>query len=178
MAFRLFLDLSLHSPLPDPSLLTYFRKRLGPEAHQQIFQDLIAQARQLGLVKDRAAAQGRDPRPGQYRGPLDLGPGGPGARPTPGGGLSLTPRSGWPGAREVLRLREATADLPDAERLVHRVAHLRTLVAWAEELLPPASRRSPRWTRAAAAAPGLGPGPQGPPRSRQSRGPGQSDQRA
>ena len=38
MAFRLFLDLSLHSPLPDPSLLTYFRKRLGPEAHQRVFQ--------------------------------------------------------------------------------------------------------------------------------------------
>ena len=53
MAFRLFLDLGLHSPLPDPSLLTYFRKRLGPEAHQRVFQELITQARQQGLVKDR-----------------------------------------------------------------------------------------------------------------------------
>ena len=52
-AFRFFLDLGLHSPLPDPSLLTYFRARLGPETHQRVFQDLVGQARQLGLVKDR-----------------------------------------------------------------------------------------------------------------------------
>src|SRR5690242_631982 len=44
MAFRFFLDLGLRSPLPDPSLLTHFRARLGPEAHQRVFQDLIAQA--------------------------------------------------------------------------------------------------------------------------------------
>ena len=29
MAFGCSFDLGLHSPLPDPSLLTYFRKRLG-----------------------------------------------------------------------------------------------------------------------------------------------------
>ena len=38
---------------------------------------------------------------------------------------------------EVIRLRSGTVDLPDAERLAHRVAHLRNLVAWAPELLPP-----------------------------------------
>ena len=53
MAFRLFLGLSLHSALPDPSLLTSFRQRLGAATHHQVFQELIAQARRLGLVKDR-----------------------------------------------------------------------------------------------------------------------------
>src|SRR6478609_5117324 len=32
MAYRYFLGLSLHSALPDPSLLTYFRRRLGAAA--------------------------------------------------------------------------------------------------------------------------------------------------
>ena len=42
LAYRFFLGLSPHSPLPHHSLLSHFRDRLGPEAHQRIFQDLIA----------------------------------------------------------------------------------------------------------------------------------------
>src|SRR5690349_16881958 len=53
MAFRYFLDLSLKSPLPDHTSLTKFRNRLGVEKHQQIFEDVVAQARAHGLVKDR-----------------------------------------------------------------------------------------------------------------------------
>jgi transposase len=53
MAFRYFLDLSLKSPLPQHTLFTKFRKRLGVEKHQRIFEDVVAQARTHGLVKDR-----------------------------------------------------------------------------------------------------------------------------
>src|SRR6516162_2521686 len=53
MAYRYFLDLSLHSPLPHHTLFTYFRQRLGVERHQQIFDALVGQAREHGLVKDR-----------------------------------------------------------------------------------------------------------------------------
>jgi transposase len=143
MAFRFFLDLSLRSPLPDPSLLTYFRARLGPAAHQQIFQDLIAQARRRGLVKDRLrlkdathvlaniavpstltlVAQARDQL-------LEA------ARP-------FAPERVAQEQAEAQRLRQATADLPDAERLLHRVTHLQTLVAWADELLPPPDPTAP-----------------------------------
>ena len=35
---------------------------------------------------------------------------------------------------EAERLRQATADLPDVDRLAHRVAHLRAIVAWADAL--------------------------------------------
>src|SRR5271170_2681700 len=41
LAFRFFLDLGLRDQLPDPSLMTHFRKRLGVDLHQKIFQDLI-----------------------------------------------------------------------------------------------------------------------------------------
>src|SRR5207247_9495980 len=45
VAYRLFLGLSLKSPLPHHSLLTYFRQRLGPERMQAIFDALVGQAR-------------------------------------------------------------------------------------------------------------------------------------
>ena len=52
MAYRCFLDLSLHSSLPHHTLLTYFRQRLGMERHQQVFDAVVAQAREHGLVKE------------------------------------------------------------------------------------------------------------------------------
>jgi transposase len=53
VAYREFLGLSMTSPLPHPSLLSYFRSRLGAEIHGKIFNDIVAQAREHGLVKDR-----------------------------------------------------------------------------------------------------------------------------
>lgn len=53
VAYREFLGLGLESELPDPSSLSYFRGRLGVETHQRIFQDVLSQAREQGLVKDR-----------------------------------------------------------------------------------------------------------------------------
>src|ERR1700730_5600621 len=53
IAHRLFLGISLKSPLPHHTLLTYFRQRLGPERLQAVFDNLVGQARRLGLVKDR-----------------------------------------------------------------------------------------------------------------------------
>src|SRR5437764_347121 len=50
MAYRFFLGLSLHSPLPHPTLLTYFRQRLGVTRHQQVFDAVVGQARERGLV--------------------------------------------------------------------------------------------------------------------------------
>src|SRR2546427_8587930 len=48
VAFRLFVGISLKSPLPHHTLLTYFRQRLGPERLQQVFDILVGQARRLG----------------------------------------------------------------------------------------------------------------------------------
>lgn len=53
VAYRYFLDLSVTSPLPVPSLLSQFRTRLGVERHQGLFDGIVAQARQQGLIKDR-----------------------------------------------------------------------------------------------------------------------------
>ena len=137
MAFRLFLDLSLDSPLPDPSLLTYFRKRLGPEVHQRVFQELITQARQQGLVKDRLRLKDATHVLANIAVPTTLVLVAQARGQLLDAALPYAPERVSQEQAEVIRLRTATADLPDAERLAHRVAHLRTLVAWAEELLPP-----------------------------------------
>ena len=53
VAFRFFLDLSVESPLPVPSLLSQFRTRLGEERFTRVFNEILRQARAQGLVKDR-----------------------------------------------------------------------------------------------------------------------------
>jgi transposase len=137
MAFRLFLDLSLHTPLPDPSLLTYFRKRLGPETHQRVFQELISQARQKGLIKDRLRLTDATHVLANIAVPTTLVLVAQARGQLLDAALPYAPERVEKEQAEVIRLRSATADLPDVERLAHRVAYLRTLVSWAEELLPP-----------------------------------------
>jgi IS5 family transposase len=53
VAFRLFLHLSLEDSLPDPSLLSVFRKRLGRERFQAIFNRSVTVAVERGLVPGR-----------------------------------------------------------------------------------------------------------------------------
>jgi hypothetical protein len=57
---------------------------------------------------------------------------------------------------EAARVRTSTADLPDQERLLHRVNHLRSIVAWVEGLLkagePPSSAADLAWLRLRAAS--------------------------
>jgi transposase len=134
IAYRLFLGLSLKSPLPHPTLLTYFRQRLGPQRLQPVFDALVGQARQLGLVKDRLrlkdathiianlavpsairlVAEARDRL-------LD----------------AVRPFAAERAAEEDRRaeaIRLGTEDAKDEDRLVQRVAHLRAVLAWAEEV--------------------------------------------
>src|SRR2546426_7728052 len=53
LAFRFFLDLPLNAVLPEPSLLSQFRTRLGAERFARVFQEILRQARAAGVVKDR-----------------------------------------------------------------------------------------------------------------------------
>jgi len=136
MAFRFFLDLGLGSPLPDPSLLTYFRQRLGSEVHQQIFQDLVSQARQRGLVKDRLRLKDATHVLANIAVPSTLALVAQARDQLLEAARPYTPERVAQEEAEVQRLHRATADLPEAKRLVHRVAQLRTIVAWVEALLP------------------------------------------
>jgi transposase len=134
MAFRLFLGLSLHSDLPDPSVLTYFRKRLGPDTHQQLFDDIVGQARAKGLVKDRLRLKDATHVLASIAIPSTIAL----VRQTRERLLTaLSPFAAGRVADERRHadvIRTATADLADEERLLQRVAHLRALTAWAGEI--------------------------------------------
>ena len=132
VAFRFFLDLSLASPLPVPSVLTQFRTRLGTERHQALFDQLVTQAREYGLIRDRLRLKDAThvlaniavpstrrlvAHPRQRR--LDA------ARP-------YAPDRVAADEAEAELVRQATTDLPDMARLVARVAHVRAIVAWAD----------------------------------------------
>ena len=134
LAYRLFLGLSLKSPLPHPTLLVYFRRRLGPERLQQLFDAVVGQARRLGLVKDRLrlkdathiianiavpstirlVAETRDQL-------LDA------LRP-------LAPARVAEEEAQAEIIRQRTADAKDAECLVQRVSHLRAVLGWADDV--------------------------------------------
>ena len=134
IAYRLFLGLSLKSPLPHHTTMTYFRQRLGEERLQEIFDTLVAHARQLGLVKDRLrlkdathiianiavpstirlVAQAREQL-------LD----------------ALRPFAPQQTAEEEQRadtIQMNTEDAKDEERLLQRVSHLCAVLAWADEV--------------------------------------------
>lgn len=53
IAFRWFLQLPIRSEPPDATTLCKFRGRIGQEGFQQVFNQIIHQAREAGLVKDR-----------------------------------------------------------------------------------------------------------------------------
>jgi len=154
VAYRYFLDLSVNSPLPVPSLLSQFRTGLGEGRHQGLFDGIVAQARHYGLVKDRLrlkeathvianiaipstiqlVAQVRDKLLDSWR-PYD-------------------PEGVRVAVDEVERIRRSTADLKDEERLLQRVEHLRQLTARVDELpaqLALTSRPDPNRVRLEAA---------------------------
>ena len=129
MAFRWFLDLALRDDVPHPTEGTYFRKRIGVERFLQVFQELISQAREAGLVKDRLRlkdathlfADAAEVQPlalaAQVRERLLQA-----AQP-------LWPE--WVEAQhlQMERLRQTTAESSADERLAARVEHLRDAAA-------------------------------------------------
>jgi transposase len=134
MAYRYFLDLSLHSPLPHPSLLTYFRQRLGPRRHQQVFDALVAQARRWGLVKDRLRLKDATHVIANVAIPTTIALV---AQTRERLLRALQPLDAAEVCRQRQRaeqIRQSTADLSGEERLLQRVVQLRELVAWAQLL--------------------------------------------
>jgi transposase len=141
MAFRWFLGLPLTNVLPHHTDGTYFRQRIGVERFTQIFQDLLSQARQAGLVRDRLRlkdathliANVADLRPlsllAQMREHLCRA-----ARPFfPDWAKAQVDRA------EVVR--QATAEAGDDERCAARTEHLRDMTTQLRERaaeLPPA----------------------------------------
>ena len=54
--FRYFTDLKAEDPIPDDTSLVVFRKRLGEERFEKIFDNFVRQCKEKGLLKERLKA--------------------------------------------------------------------------------------------------------------------------
>jgi transposase len=135
VAFRFFLDLSLEARLPEPSLLSQFRTRLGAERFERIFQEIVRQARAAGLVKDRLRLKDATHVLANIAVPATI-------QLVAQIRTRLLEAATCFASEEVAAhrqqadaIRKSTADLKDEARLLRRVEHLRELVAWGEAKL-------------------------------------------
>jgi transposase len=133
VAFRFFLDLSMESPLPVPSLLSQFRTRLGEERFTRVFNEILGQARAQGLVKDRLRLKDATPLIANIAIPSTL------RLVAQTREQLLTTAAGFATTEvaahraQVAVVRAATVDLQEEQRLLARVTHLREIVAWGEQ---------------------------------------------
>jgi transposase len=133
VAFRFFLDLSVESALPVPSLLSQFRTRLGEERFTRVFNEILRQARAQGLVKDRLRLKDATHLIANIAIPSTL------RLVAQTREQLLSAAEGFAAAEvaaqraQVEVVRAATMDLPEEQRLLARVTHLRELVVWGEQ---------------------------------------------
>jgi transposase len=133
VAFRFFLDLSVESALPVPSLLSQFRTRLGAERFTRVFNEILRQARAQGLVKDRLRLKDATHLIANIAIPTTL------RLVAQTREQLLTAAEGFAGTEvaahraQVAVVRATTADLSEEQRLLARVTHLRELVVWGEQ---------------------------------------------
>jgi transposase len=135
MGFRLFLELSLHSSLPDDTSLSKFRQRLGVEHHQRVFEEVVAQARGHGLVKDRLRLKDATHVIANIAIPSTIRLVAQTRERVLAAVRPYAPERVAAEEAQAGVIRTATADLPGDERLLQRVTHLRTIVSWVDELL-------------------------------------------
>ncbi len=132
VAFRYFLDWPLAIPLPEPSLLSQFRTRLGPERFRLVFHEILRQARAAGLVRDRLRLKDATHVIANVAIPATL-------ELVASMREKLLEAAVPFAAAEVARhrqqadaIRQSSRDQSNEARLVQRVTHLRALVAWGE----------------------------------------------
>lgn len=134
IAFRYFLQLGVRGWLPDPSSLCVFRGRLGTVGFRKVFRQVVRTAREHGVVKDRLRIKDATHVIGNVAVPTALA-------------LVAQTRDKLLAAAEPFAplmvegervnlemLRESTKSHKPEDRLAVRVAHLREMLIWADEL--------------------------------------------
>lgn len=127
VAFRWFLRLGIDEAVPDHTNGTHFRQRLGTERFLKVFQDLVTQAREHGLVKDRLRLKDATHLVADVadRHPLALAAQVRERLLAAAGPLLAD----WVARQQPLveALRQTTAEWPDDERLAARLEQLRQM---------------------------------------------------
>ena len=132
LAYRFFLDLGFDSALPDPSLLTHFRQRLGAALFRQVFEEVLRQIRAQGLVKDRLRLKDATHVIAHIAVPRTIELLAQTRERLLKAAHPFAPAAVAAQEKRPAEMRQATASLKDEERRLHRVAPMRELVVWAE----------------------------------------------
>ena len=151
VALRWFLGLGLNDAPPDSSTVSYFRSRLGVAGTQRVMDELIRQARGYGLLKYRLRLKDATHVVADVAVPATLT-------------LLAQIRkqllsSAHPFAAEqveaaqarLIEIRATTEGREDDVRLVARVALVREILAWADELTCPGDADEAAWIKFAQA---------------------------
>jgi transposase len=141
MAIRLFLNLGADCKLPHHTSMTYFRQRIGADIIQEIFDDVVAQARKLGVVRDRLRLKDATHVIANIAIPTTI------RLVAETRDTLLEAAEPFDPARKQFEWDRAIAmganqEVSDEQRLVERVAHLRSLLLWADELCCSAAFRA------------------------------------
>jgi len=148
LAFRYFLQLPLQWGLPHPSSLCVFRGRLGTKGFREVFSRLVHTAREHGVVKDRLRIKDATHVIANIAVPTALA-------------LVAQTRDNLLAAAEpfapllvegervnLQMLREVTQTQKPAERLATRLAQLREMLVWVDELTAPENaEKNAAWQR-------------------------------
>lgn len=132
LAFRFFLDLPSQARLPEPSLLSQFRTRLGAERFGKIFQEILRQARAAGLVKDRLRLKDATHLIANIAVPSTIRLVAQTRQQLLAAAESFAAAEVAVHRQTALNIRQTTSDLKDEARLLARVEHLRELLTWGE----------------------------------------------
>jgi transposase len=144
MAFRWFLGFGMKDHLPHHTDCTNFRKRIGVDKFEAIFQDLIGLARERGLLKDRLRLKDATH---MFAAIADVKP------------LSLAAQvrdsllhaakpffPDWVAQQQALieTLRQTTAEFADEERLAARLEYLQEMATQLQALAAPLPSPTPK----------------------------------
>ncbi len=144
MAFRYFLQIPIRWKLPTPSSLCIFRGRLGTEGFREVFRQVVQTARENGIVKDRLRIKDATHVIANMAVPTALA-------------LVAQTRDKLLAAAEPFApllvegervnlemLREAAKGQKPAEKLATRVAQLREMLVWANDVTEPENAEANR----------------------------------
>jgi len=137
LAFRWFLQVPLRWKLPDPSLLCFFRGRLGRKGFQQVFQQVVHTAREHGVVKDRLRIKDATHVIGNLAVPTALALVAQTRDKLLAAAKPFAPLLVEGELVNLEMFREATKGQKPTERLATRVAQLREMLVWADALDAP-----------------------------------------
>lgn len=147
LSFRYFLQVDHYHCLVDPSLLCLFRGRLGRDGFRKVFNQLVGMAREHGLVKDRLRIKDASHVIANIAIPATLGLVSQVRDKLLAAAAAFEPVR-VEGERVNLELlRQRTEGSNNEQRLLARVTHLREILSWVDELLPPEGDANRDWKR-------------------------------